>query len=171
MSLHEQNESLVWAVIRKGLIKQIIQKDEELRKQLSENYAPGTSLTAFWGGKPIGKVMKKLPATSARIADRFQVMAWASDNAPEMLHYRVTDMDAAIKVLEEHAPDLLTLDIPDHHMANVKRRAKAGEDIPGVELVEGDSTLAVTETDTSRELAAKALMRTLHSDALKEIEQ
>lgn len=167
---HDQNQQLVLAVLRHAVLKELRDIDSDGRDTLADELAPGTKLTALLNGKPIGTVSKTLPKDKARVDDKYQVMAWASEHAPEMLHYRITDMDAAIKALEEHAPDLLTLDIPDHHMANVKRRAEAGETIPGVELVEGKPTLQI-RSEKARALAHDAIQQAIEPTILKEIEQ
>lgn len=83
------------------------------RQELDQELAEGEKHTVKVPGSPdlkLGQVWKSDPSGSAVVTDRAKFTVWHLDTYPERVKAveTITDLKAAVEVLREHAPDLLS---------------------------------------------------------------
>lgn len=158
------------AVLQSAVLEELKKEHTKYRDVIEEQMEPGTRIPARVDGQTIGSVTRTEDKKKAYVEDIHQVMAWASEHMPEAITPRILNMDAAIKVLQEYAPDLVTVDVPDFHRATICRRAEAGEDIPGVRVDTRPGVLQVRK-QKAQPYAERVVSDALAQGLQKEIEQ
>lgn len=139
------------ALRRRALIDAADAVVKEDRKALAEAIAVGERI----GDPDVGYASMTNPADVVVVVDQEELDHFLTLEGKAVTHTRVTDEAEAIKVLREHAPHLLADDtgIPEYEHTAAKGRAKAGENIPGIALRKGNSSLRLTPSKAVKEWA------------------
>lgn len=118
-----------------------------------EQLEEGERRIAKVNGVKLGSASKGDARRRAEVTDIHALLAEALHRQME-LKYRITDLPAAIAVLQTHAPELIEPTLSEQDFAYLLKSAEGGETIPGITVRETPATARLT---VSKE--AKAAMR------------
>ena len=99
------------------------------------------------------------PAQVIKVVDEEQLQAFIIAEGGSTTGPFITDEKKAVEVLREHAPELVQdiMRIPEHAVTDAKARAKKGENIPGIAVIPGTSTLSLRPSEDVKAWAHKAI--------------
>lgn len=140
-------------VAEAAVLKVMKEQHDKGRAELEGLMGRGEKLTGRWADTSLGSVSFSDPKPKGTVTDRELLLGHVAGENPEQIGLRITDVDAALAVLEEHAPGLLTPALSPQDEAQWVRRAEAGEPVPGVTVSTGDPRMSIRPT-----VAGKALM-------------
>lgn len=145
------------AVFEAALMKAMKPQHDLSRDKITDLMGRGEKLTGRWGKASLGSVSFSDPKPKGTITDREMLLGHVAGESPEQIGLKITDVDAAIAVLEEHAPGLLAPALSPQDEAQWVRRAEAGEPVPGVTVSTGEPRLSIRPTPGGVKIAAAVL--------------
>ena len=144
-------------VAEAALLKVLKEKHDESRAKIEGLLNRGEKITGRHGGTSLGSVSFSDPKPKGTVTDRALLLGHVAGVAPEQIGLKITDVDAAIAVLEEHAPGLLAPALSAQDEAHWVRRAEAGEPVPGVTVTTGDPRMSIRPSTAGKALMAELL--------------
>lgn len=111
----------------------------------------------------LGQVLRTKPKPEARVCDQVALDEWLTATQPNAVETTLefTDVHQVAAVVAEAGRDDLIREqvrVPDWLREDAKRRALAGEPVPGVQVVVGEGTLTVRPSPVAPS-AVEALIR------------
>ena len=140
-------------VLQKAILDLLRELDAETRTEARSLYTVGSADgVEDAGGAPLGRVQMRKGTARRQVVDYAALTAWAAEKCPQALVPAVSLSTAWVaQVLRTGTAMVETVD-EDGEVAY------HAEDVPGLGMVEGAPTLAVTTTDAA-EAAALAMLR------------
>lgn len=158
--LAQRNGQAQRLVMQSAVMKRLKEIHDADRASMVEDMDRGDKVTARSGDQSLGTVSYSDPKPKARVTDKAALMGHVAGEAPEKIGLRVTDMDAALAVLEEHAPDLVEAALSPQVEAEYLRAAEKGESVPGVEVSVGKPVLSIRPAQAGKDAAAELVAGT-----------
>lgn len=141
-------------VMQAAVLKALKQVHDEDRAALTEDMARGDKITTHdTAGTSLGTVSYSDPKPKARVTDRELFTGHVAGDRPDEIGFKITDLAAAVGVLEEVAPHLLAPAVPSHIEAEYTRAAEGGQDVPGVTVTTGAPVLSCRPSQTGKAAA------------------
>lgn len=144
-------------VAEAAVLKVMKEQHDKGRSELEGLMGRGEKLTGRWADTSLGSVSFSDPKPKGAVTDRELLLGHVAGVAPEQIGLKITDMDAALAVLEEHAPGLLAPALSPQDEAQWVRRAEAGEPVPGVTVTTGDPRMSIRPSTAGKALMAELL--------------
>ncbi|MGP9720927.1 MULTISPECIES: hypothetical protein [unclassified Corynebacterium] len=168
LALRQANADRV--VLQSAVLKELKARHDEDRARLQEDMSRGEKLTARADDASLGTVSYSDPKPKATVTDRAALLGHVAETQPDAIGLRITNMPAALAVLEEHAPEVLEPALEQHVEAQCLRDALGGEQVPGVEVSTGSPVMSVRASQAGKDAAAALVAGSLALAVQQELE-
>lgn len=168
--LKHRNDQAARIIVQSAVLKELKAVHDADRADLKDDMDRGDKITGHAGDTSLGSVSYSDPKPKAKVTDRDLLIGHVAGERPDDVGFRITDIDAAIAVLEDVAPHLLAPALPQHIEAEYLRAAEAGDTVPGVEVTTGAPVLSVRPAAEGKRVAAELIAADPALSAQKELE-
>lgn len=161
-------------IMQAAILKALKAEHDRLRAEVATELDPGDKKAPRIDGVKIGTVTMSDPDPEAVVTDQAALTSWIHEHRPDLVRERPVRinpdrMAEAVKVLEQHAPDLLLPDayeVPEWALAQAVREAMGDGLVPdGVDFRAKSPVLSVRPGKD----AGPLVQRMLETSGLTEI--
>lgn len=152
------------AILQRAVLKQLHEEADALKTHIAATMQPGQSMSAFdEAGVKLGTISKSAGTPKMRVDDLSIILGNAN---PNTLTPVVDGTDPrVIAIIQEHAPELVQVDLPPYELKRLTDAAQAefeatGQPPAGWKLEPGSSIVTIRPNKLSQQRAAQLLART-----------